>query len=205
MLSKKKKYYAYVLPREKKQGVAESWSEVEGLVSGKSDARYRGFKTKEEANAWLALGARYEIRRVKKLEPGIYFDAGTGRGKGVEVNVTDETGKSLLHEVIPKRKISRHATHLVGNSVSNNYGELLGLSYALKIAKKEGATKILGDSKLVIDFWSKWRIKRNDMPSETAQLAAEVSKARAEFERRGGSVERVSGADNPADLGFHRG
>ncbi len=199
-----KKYYVYVVPREKKQGITDDWKECEKIVSGKPDARYRAFRTKDEAKAWLALGARYEVKRVKKLEAGIYFDAGTGRGDGVEVNVTDVSGKSLLHRAIAKKKLSRHGTHLPGNSATNNYGELLGLSYALKIAKKEGAKKIFGDSKLVIDFWSKWRIKRNDVPSETARLAAEVAKARTEFERRGGSVRHISGADNPADLGFHR-
>ena len=204
MAVKGKKYYAYVVPRDKKRGVTDDWKTCERIVSGKEDARYKGFRTKDEAEAWLALGARYEVKRVKKLESGIYFDAGTGRGNGVEVNVTDESGKGLLHKVIAKKGLTRYATHLAGNSATNNYGELLGLSYALKIGKKEGVKKIFGDSKLVIDFWSKWRIKRNDVPPETAVLAAKVAKARAEFERRGGSVRHISGADNPADLGFHR-
>lgn len=199
-----KKYYVYVVPHEKKQGITDNWKECEKIVSGKPDARYRGFRTKNEAKAWLALGARYDVKRVKKLEPGIYFDAGTGRGKGVEVNVTDASGKSLLHKVIPKKKLSRHATHVVGDAATNNYGELLGLSYALKIAEKDGIKKVFGDSKLVIDFWSKWRIKRNDVPPETARLAKEVAEERLKFERCGGSVRRISGADNPADLGFHR-
>ena len=37
------------------------------------------------------------------LEPGIYFDAGTGRGAGVEISVTDEQGKNLLHKALAQK------------------------------------------------------------------------------------------------------
>ena len=64
--------------------------------------------------------------------------------------------------------------------------------------------KIFGDSKLVIEYWSQWRMKRKELPEETVALAAEVAKARKKFEESGGTVERISGDHNPADLGFHR-
>ncbi|HUX35759.1 MAG TPA: RNase H1/viroplasmin domain-containing protein, partial [Candidatus Paceibacterota bacterium] len=79
------KFYAYLVPRAGKSGIADKWSECEKIVKGKEGARFKGFKTKDEAEKWLELGANYEIRIVKKLEPGIYFDAGTGRGHGVEI------------------------------------------------------------------------------------------------------------------------
>jgi len=123
----------------------------------------------------------------------------------VEISVTDSKGVNLLHKEMPKKDINQFGKHLIkSKSATNNYGELLALSYALKIAKKEKVKDIFGDSKLIIDYWSKWRIKRNDLPKETVELAMNVSKLRYEFEKIGGSIERVSGDDNPSDLGFHR-
>lgn len=200
----RKKYYAYFLPSGKKQGVTDSWSVCEKIVSGKPDARYRGFKTREEAESWLKAGARYEHRIMTKLDKGIYFDAGTGRGEGVEISVTDEKGKNLLHKTLSRADLNKFGKHLVQDkNATNNYGELLAFKYALKIAAKERVKKIFGDSMLVIDYWSKWHVKK-DVAEETFELAREVSKLRADFEKKRGRIARISGDDNPADLGFHR-
>lgn len=206
---KKKKYYAYFVPGLKpKQGVTDSWAVCEKLVSGKTGARFKAFESKADADAWLSGGAVYEPRATRprpKLERGVYFDAGTGRGEGVEISVTDEKGKDLLHKAIARGELNKFGKHLLGDAAAtNNYGELLALKYALKIARKEKVKKVFGDSKLVIEFWSQWRIKRKDLSQETVALAGEVSKLREAFESAGGSVERVGGDYNPADLGFHR-
>lgn len=260
-MAKKKKYYAYMVPGGSR-GVTDDWKTCEGFVSGKVGARFMAFNGRDDAERWLMAGARYEIK-VKpawRLEPGVYFDAGTGRGKGVEISVTDEKGKNLLHKVIPKKDVNRFGKHLVGDSsATNNYGELLALRYALAIAKKTRVKKIFGDSKLVIEYWSRvcseslfryetprlraraaqpdegvaiatprrdasarsrspwrcsrkggfrtcslWHIKSKGLPEETVELAEEVSTMREVFESKGGSVERIPGGNNPADLGFHR-
>jgi len=210
MKSKKNHYYAYVVPSGTKavSGITESWSACEKLVSGKTSARYKGFATKHEAEAWLGQGARYEAKQRPKLEPGVYFDAGTGRGNGVEISVTDEYGKNLLHKAVPKSDLNRFGKHVVRTSdgtddATNNYGELLALRYALEIARAENIKKIFGDSKLVIDYWSQWKMKRKELPEETVTLAEEVSALREAFEAKGGVVARISGDHNPADLGFH--
>jgi ribonuclease HI len=202
---KKIKYYAYFIPSNGKHGVTDDWTTCERMVKGVVGARFKSFENKAEAERWLAGGAFYESRPHKKLEPGIYFDAGTGRGEGVEISVTDESGKNLLHKALSKSEVNRFGKHLVENpAATNNYGELLALRSALEIAHKLKVKKIFGDSKLVIEYWSKWRIKRNELPEETVALATEVAELREEFEAKGGSIERISGDDNPADLGFHR-
>jgi len=203
-MSRQKKYYAYLLPTGR-SGVAEDWSACEKIVSGVAGARYRGFGSRQEAGAWLEEGARYEIKIHKKPKPGIYFDAGTGRGDGVEVSVTDEEGKDLLHKAVPKKDLNFFGKHRVQNDdATNNYGELLALRYALQIAKKGKVKKIFGDSKLVIDYWSLHHAKRKELAPETVRLVDEVAALREGFESAGGSVQRISGDDNPADLGFHR-
>jgi|SRR3989344_1039117 len=198
----KKNFYAYLVPTKKLKGIADSWRECEKIVSGQFSARYRGFATREEAEEWLRLGANYEIKSVKKLESGIYFDAGTGRGKGVEISVTDEAGKNLLHKVLKKKDLNRFGKYVVGDEATNNYGELLACKYAIEIAMAEDIKKVFGDSSLIIDFWTKWRVKK-DVEEETFDLAREVAGLRSEFEKQGGEVIRISGGENPADLGFH--
>jgi ribonuclease H-related protein len=208
-MPKKGKYYAYFVPSSGKRGVTDDWKTCERMVKGVTGARFKAFDGKIEAEEWLAGGAVYGTRNkgqgTRMPEPGIYFDAGTGRGAGVEVSVTDELGKNLLHKVFKKGDLNRFGKHLIDNpSATNNYGELLALRYALEIAKKTKVKKVFGDSRLVIDYWSQWHIKRKQLPKETVELANKVAKMRERFEEKGGTIERISGGENPADLGFHR-
>lgn len=199
-----KKYYAYTVPSIGAQGITSVWDECKVIVSGKHDARYKGFKTQREAEEWLRAGARYEIKVKKEAQPGIYFDAGTGRGNGVEISVTDEYGNDLLQKVVAKELINKHGKHLLAIDKTNNYGELLACKYALDLALQEGVKKIFGDSKIIIDYWSRGRIKAEGIAPETRSLAFAVKKLRDTYEEKGGEILRISGDDNPADLGFHR-
>lgn len=196
----KKKYYAYQVGKEK--GIADNWDECQKIVAGAPGAKYKSFESEDEARRWLDAGADYAVRHIAR-EPGIYFDAGTGGGNGVEINVTDSRGHSLLHRVLPENELSARGHHLLEGGRTNNYGELLACKYALQIALETGMEKIFGDSKLVLDFWSKGRIKK-EMDAETVALAGEVAKLRKKFERWGGCIGRISGGANPADLGFHK-
>ncbi len=201
MAVKTKKYYAYILSDTRTRGITDDWEKCKKIVSGKAGAKYKGFKTKKEAEEWLEAGADYAHK--KSLEKGLYFDAGTGRGEGVEISVTDEKGKDLLATILPKDLINRHGKHLITRNVTNNYGELLACKYALELALRERIHHVYGDSKLVIDYWSKGYIK-DEVAAETIDLALEVVRLRREFEQKEGILDRVSGDDNPADLGFHK-
>ena len=198
----KKKYYAFSV--NGKNGITDTWAECQKKVSGIPSARYKSFPTKEEAERWLDAGADYNVKHVA-IEDGIYFDAGTGAGNGVEISVTDKTGKSLLNKATPKLKINPRGFHLIPERVTNNFGELLACKYALQIALSDKVKQVFGDSALVIDFWSKGYIKKENMPEETLALAAEVKILRKEFEAKGGIITAIPGSSNPADLGFHKG
>jgi ribonuclease HI len=196
----KKKYYAYSI--NEKRGITDNWAQCQKIVSGMVNAKYKGFETKDEAQRWLNAGADYNVKHLAS-EKGIYFDAGTGAGKGVEISVTDENGNDLLHKALEKKKIDHRGKHLITGKVTNNFGELLACKYALEIATKENIYKIFGDSKLILDYWSKGYIKK-EMPEETIDLANEVKQLRSAFEKNGGKLEHISGGSNPADLGFHK-
>lgn len=204
---KKSFYYAFLIPKTGESGVTSVWAECEKKVKGVAGARFQKFQNLNEAKLWLSSGAEYEKREKRekiKLEDGIYFDSGTGRGEGVEISVTDKNGKNLLHKVIDESDLNVHGKHHAGHEATNNYGELLALKYAIQIAKKTKHKKIFGDSKLVIEYWSMGIAKAKDLPAKTAKLIFEVTALREIFEEGGGKVLRISGGDNPADLGFHR-
>ena len=197
----KRKYYAYLIPRTNKKGITDNWKECEKIIHGEINSRFKGFKTLKEAEEWHKAGAVYDFK--KKLEPGIYFDSGTGRGLGVEISVTDENGNNFL----TKKKFQKHldkASHFILKNVSNNYGELLACYYALKIAGQKRIKKVFGDSKLVINYWSKGFMNKGKLPLKTNKLIKSVARLRKKFEENGGRVEYIAGDDNPADLGFHK-
>jgi ribonuclease HI len=200
-----KKYYAYLIETTGISGIVNTWALCQSKTKG-SKARYKSFKSEKEAKEWLSGGASYTYKKDIKanLPEGIYFDAGTGRGIGVEVRVTDYKGTSILSQYLPKEKITEHGNYLCKEGSTNNFGELLGIYVALKIAIKNNIMNIFGDSKLVLDYWSKGFIKKDNVNEETYDLSQKVKKLRQEFEKLGGKIEHISGDFNPADLGFHR-
>ena len=67
-----------------------------------------------------------------------------------------------------------------------------------------GIKSIFGDSKLVINYWSKGFMNKNKLSLKTKKLIKSVARLRKKFEESGGRMEYISGDDNPADLGFHK-
>ena len=208
--TKKNKIYAYYLLDSQESGIFYTWNECQQKVKGKK-ARYMSFKSEKEAQKWLKSGAEYE-KKEKKNESlfleldkeGIYFDAGTGRGEGVEVRLTDYDGNSLLHEILDGSKINSYGNYKLSEGRTNNFGELTGIFAALKYAKKNNIKVICGDSNLVIEFWSRGKYNSDGLEKDTIDLIKRVTSLRAEFEKNGGKVKKISGDVNPADLGFHK-
>ena len=199
-------FYAYELIDKKEQGIVLTWSECKKKVFGEK-ARYKKFKVRQDAENWLGDNTIWNsyhnkqkhktIFPKKQLQKGVYFDSGTGRKKGVEIRVTDSTGKDLLPLVCDG--LTEFKTLRLDRKKTNNYGELLGLFYALKVAEIIGEKNIFGDSKLVLNYWSLGIIKIKNV--DTVELSRKVTELRKEFQ---GKINYVSGDDNPADLGFHR-
>lgn len=186
-------------------GIDKDWN----TCKDRKALRYKSFKTLQEAQDWLDNGAKYDKPKIE-LNEGVYFDSGTGRGRGItEVRVTDKDKNSLLKHLITPRftqwlnnlgwKINEFDNIELDVHKSNNYGELLGLYLALEIARKLGYTDVYGDSKLVIYYWSKGQY--NNLPNDTVKLIEKVTENRKNF---GGNIRYINGDFNPADLGFHR-
>jgi ribonuclease HI len=206
----KNQFYAYSV--EGRTGIVRSWAECEGRVHGKA-ARYKGFASFAEAKAWLDAGTPYEDKastRAKERESlpadGIFVDAGTGAGLGVEVNVTDRGGVPLLHLCLKEKHLTPRGTCLLKPGRTNNYGELIALLLGLRIARRLARRALFSDSALVLDFWSRGHVtaKKKLEDPELYALARKTADERRAFERVGGRCLKISGGINPADLGYHR-
>ena len=210
-MSRNQKFYAYFIINTNENGILENWTDCQKKVSGKK-ARYKSFKSLLEAQEWLNSGANYEKKEKKDLtklyseleREAIYFDAGTGRGNGVEVRLTDFDGNSLLYKIMNEKNINEFGNYYVADTRTNNFGELVGIYTAFVYAKKYGTKIICGDSSLVIEYWTKERYNSSNLESDTVELIKKTALMRNEFEKRGGTVKKISGDVNPADLGFHK-
>lgn len=210
-MSKNQKFYAYFITDTNETGILENWTDCQKKVSGKK-ARYKSFKSLLEAQNWLNSGANYEKKEKKNLtelyseleRDAIYFDAGTGRGNGVEVRLTDFEGNSLLHKIMDKKIINEFGNYYVADTRTNNFGELVGIYTALVYAKKYDTKIICGDSSIVIEYWTKGRYNSSNLENDTVELIKKTTLMRNEFEKKGGIVKKISGDINPADLGFHK-
>lgn len=180
------KYYAF--KTDSKEGVVNSWQECKQVVTGVK-SRYKKFNKKEDAVKWLENGCKII------LEKGIYFDGGTGSGI-TEARVTNEKGESILNN-------TNHAGNIELKGKTNNFAELFAFTKAIEIALELEVDKIFGDSKLVIDYWSK-NIFNREIEKETQALIAKASALRKKYENRGGTILHISGDINPADLGYHK-
>ena len=202
-------FYAYILNNGGK-GIVDSWGKCEAIVKGQSSAKYKKFKTIEEATEFISNNGIIEKEIISLDKNAIYFDAGTGRGRGVEVRVTRSNGTSLLSYIKSKKGImdilNRHSWFInefdnieLGPDYTNNFGELFGCYIALIIANEVNCKTIYGDSELVIKYWSKGNCKSED--DLTQKLSNTVTKIRNYFNV---SINHISGDINPADLGFHK-
>lgn len=202
--NKNQKFYGCYFVKENTFKIYNSWEECSKIIE-QFGCRYKSFKTYEGAYEWCQNGGVYvkkeEIK--KELPEGIYFDAGTGRGNGVESKVSFKDGVSILPKFFPNENINKFGNLDLGHTKTNNYGELKALDLALDIALRENIFNIYGDSALVIEYWSKGRIK-SEVETETKILSKQVTQKRLEFEKRGGTITKISGDYNPADLGFHK-
>jgi ribonuclease HI len=205
---KKNRFYAYRIGDT--EGIVTSWTQCAEMVRGRQ-ARYRGFRTRPEAEQWLAAGAVYENKALEKKRnqqdlpaTAVYFDAGTGRGVGTEVRVAEKDGTPLTYLAAEGEEITAEGNVVLPHK-TNNYGELLACYYAIQVACQLNRKQVLGDSKLVIEYWSRGRVRKETARDpELAALVRKTSTARRKFEAAGGRVGRISGDINPADLGFHR-
>ena len=96
-----------------------------------------------------------------------------------------------------------------GNTISDYDDEEINRGFSINTSVvsldyQEKIFNIYGDSSLVIEYWSKGFIKKDNVTPKTYELAMKVKERREFFEAAGGKISHISGDFNPADLGFHK-
>lgn len=154
----------------------------------------------------------------------IYTDAGMNKLTGDEAwgCVVNENGFDLLEtnlHLLEDMKLSsqklpcgyRFIIHSKFNDVAsqqNNGGELLALVAGLRIALQNGVKEVCTDSDLLHKWWSLGKVNKktlDKMDSKKRSFIQDLVYLRSNFEKRGGKVLKISGNENKADLGLHRG
>lgn len=174
------KYYAVFKGR--KTGIFSSWQECEEQVTGFSDALYKSFKTKGEAEAALELAKQTSIfpqqpekRKRQSVKPNaisrdeiimdsVCVDASClGNPGSVEYKGVHTTTREVIFH---KRPIPNG---------TNNLGEFLAIVHALAHLKNEGKDiPIYSDSETAI-LWVRnkkvrTKLKRNESSEEIFNL-----------------------------------
>ena len=171
------------------------------------------------------------VEHIKKVEEfdkymTIYVDGGFNKNTkpdawGCVVNCTGQDlilyNKHLLSDIniknvfLPVGQRDVIVCRFGGSeSQQNNGAELMATVAGLRIAIfyiRNGfpVKHIASDSKLVVEFWSKY-IKKESVDTFDHRKVAyirELISLRKIFEDLGGSIIKISGDENPADLGYH--
>lgn len=213
-MDNKVKMYAVVFNGESR--LFDNWDDCSSFVKGKSGVKYKKFASEQEAKSWIVENLSVKTTSVevaeKVYDPSIiYFDAGTGRGIGVEVRVTDSLGNSLINKIASNSSfidlcnrygfiVNDFGNVQLPKNFTNNYGEALGCILAYKIANMLPEVKtILGDSELVIKYWSNGVIKVKN--ESTVKMLKYLTDLRASSTLE---LKWIPGSANMADLGFHK-
>ncbi len=166
------KQKVYAVRKGKKTGVFTSWEECSASVSGFPGAEYKGFLTKEEAEAWLADGQADRDAFVKELTAYVdgSFEESLGKYSFGCVLLTPEG------EIVERCGSGSEPESL---AIRNVAGEMLGAMYAVQwgINKRYSSIKICYDY-MGIEKWAVGAWKTNNA---LTQKYAEFMKGRQSF------------------------
>lgn len=153
----------------------------------------------------------------------LYVDGACNKitGKKSWASITDKKGNCLMEyidlsefetkDVILPNNQNRKIINISFNDVvkqNNNGAELISMVIALRMAKQnDNVLAICSDSELIVKWWSQGHINAatlSKMDPLKKKYINECKKLRESFELRGGKIIKISGDDNPADLGYHK-
>jgi len=156
-MAKGNKYYVVWVGN--KPGIYDSWQECQLQIKGFPQARYKGFKTLEEAQNALASGPSYSSKQKAVSTPsntqGIVWQS-------ISVDAACSGNPGIMEyrgvETKSKKEIFRQGPFENG---TNNIGEFLALVHALALLQKKGLTAypIYTDSRTALSWVKNKKVK----------------------------------------------
>ncbi|XQW86459.1 ribonuclease H family protein [Thalassotalea piscium] len=169
----------YVVWKGAKTGVFDNWSTVQSLTSGRPDAQFMGFPSKDEAEA--AFKASYTKALMNRSKTNSSSTTGSNTRSATSKAASSSLAPSIIADVqiycdgacspnpgksgtgvavYQDKKLIELWYGLYNANGTNNTAELNGLLAAFKLAKQYLAkgkhVQILSDSKYSIDSITKW-------------------------------------------------
>ena len=185
MAPKKKKFYAIAVGR--KPGIYDNWSAAQAQVTGYQGAKFKGFVTREEAEAWMKNPV-YSKSAVKPKHKAGSSNSDTSPKTG-EVNIYTDGGARYNpgpggYGIVQIYNGVRKELSGGYNLTTNNRMELKGCIVALQeLEHRDMPVTIYSDSSYVVNGiskgWAKnWRkkgwIKSDKKPAVNPDLWAEL-------------------------------
>jgi len=209
MSSKKKKYY--VVWQGVNPGIYDNWTDTQLQIAGYPGAKYKSFKTKEEAED--AYGDNYEDHTSKKStrkESPKTFDKTIVEENSISVDAACSGNPGVMEyravETFSGVEIFRKGPYKYG---TNNIGEFLALVHAAAQLKKEGnkKTTIYTDSRTAM-AWVRNKFVKTKLKKKKSNEILFIMIARAERWLRENPIENPvikwdtkNWGEIPADFG----
>ncbi len=151
----------YAVRKGKKPGIYSTWDECKNQVNGFPGAKYKSFKTKLEANAYMGLSQPAKNIAPKITKSGsitLYSDGGSrNHGNKLGQHVKDDDKAAWAYLIIKDGK--KHYASDGEFGATNNKMEVLGLVNALQYIIDQGwqneSINAILDSKYVLDSITK--------------------------------------------------
>lgn len=171
----------YVVWNGVEDGIYTSWEACKKAVSGFSNAKYKSFKTKHEAEEAFAMG--YEAY-CKKMAEVANHPALSSKGKGMATDIVEAIAVDAACSGNPGMMEYRGVYLRTGKEIfhygpvfgTNNIGEFLAIVHGLALLKKKGLgmMPIYSDS-VNAQLWvrkkkCKTTLARNEKTEELHQL-----------------------------------
>ena len=166
-MPKKAKIYAVAVGRQ--PGLYNTWSECQAQVKGFSNAKFKSFASRDEAQAFLTFSgeSRAGKQQKKKLQTtksaSIMFDGGSRGNPGV-------AGAGTWVQL---EGVSYHIRTFVGPHATNNQAEYTGLLSGLLFLQTDCCELLVqGDSKLVTEqLRGDWKCENEKLKPLQAQAS----------------------------------
>ena len=165
-MAKKSKSKYYVVWHGQNPGVYTSWADCQLQIKGFPNAKYKSFKTLEEANAAFKgkvldyISEKKALATAKKKEFVDYKDEVIKNSISVDAACSGNPG---IMEYRAVETLSGIEIFRMGpfNGGTNNIGEFLALIHALALLKKNKDTKtsIYTDSRTALSWWRNKKVK----------------------------------------------
>lgn len=177
-MAKKTKYYVIWEGRE--EGIFTDWNIAKKFVTGFSGARYKGYDTREEAEAAFKAGApKFEPKtKSSKHEAVAPSEKPLLRAIAVDAACSGNPGKMEYRGV--SLWDNKEIFHMKFDLGTNNIGEFLAIVHALGLLKQHNATDITiySDSKIAQGWVKAGQCRTKlDLTPRTAELMDLIKRA----------------------------